>query len=240
MRWLDRSAIDVPIALQRYKHGINKWDHVSPADKVEIRAHLIQLQSATLIVCCAYCEGSINPDSQTSRGFIEHFRTRDKYPKLTFDWGNLFLSCSNKNHCGNIKDTSRVGSYSPDDLIKPDEESSEEYVVFSSSGRALVKEGLSSDLHRKATETIRTFNLNDEKLVERRKNVTALYRYKLKEIYEFQDLIESAESGEDKKQWSDAFIEGIEKELLATKNEPYSSTIRDFFMARDCLGEYEN
>ena len=49
---------------------------------------------------CAYCESSIGV---VSYGHIEHFRPKGRYPKLTFSWNNLLLSCdicNDQNHKG--------------------------------------------------------------------------------------------------------------------------------------------
>lgn len=39
---------------------------------------------------CAYCESSIGV---VNYGHIEHYRPKNKYPRLTFEWRNLLLSC---------------------------------------------------------------------------------------------------------------------------------------------------
>lgn len=39
---------------------------------------------------CAYCESRV---THVSFAHIEHYRPRSMFPALTFDWGNLLLSC---------------------------------------------------------------------------------------------------------------------------------------------------
>ncbi|MFK7799065.1 MAG: retron system putative HNH endonuclease [Aureispira sp.] len=42
-------------------------------------------------VKCAYCEGHI---TDTGQPHIEHFRPKEKYPSLCFEWTNLLIACA--------------------------------------------------------------------------------------------------------------------------------------------------
>ena len=53
----------------------------------EIKDNLIELFNGK----CAYCESKI---THIDYGHIEHYRPKDAFPDLTFEWDNLLLSCS--------------------------------------------------------------------------------------------------------------------------------------------------
>lgn len=58
---------------------------------------------------CAYCESILGV---VDYGHIEHYKPKTKYPKLTFAWRNLLLSCAKCNdsgHKGQKFPTARVG-----------------------------------------------------------------------------------------------------------------------------------
>lgn len=62
----------------------------------EISASLRQMHSPTYknkilkTVKCAYCEGYI---TDTGQPHIEHFRPKESYPELCFEWTNLLMAC---------------------------------------------------------------------------------------------------------------------------------------------------
>lgn len=103
---------------------------------------------------CAYCECLIDELNR----HIEHFRQRSRFPQGTFDWNNLFGSCSRQTTCGRHKDS--CGVYDHQDVIKPDIEDPEHYLMFAAGGSVSPRLGLQPDELRRAAETIRIFNLN--------------------------------------------------------------------------------
>lgn len=152
-----------PECLRRYRNSGITWDDESN-DKTPVHQALQEMQG----YFCAYCEASIiNHDNR----HIEHFRKRQHFPQKTFEWANLFWSCSNSCSCGQHKDAQATGAYSPDNLIKPDEDDPEDFFLFLSTGKIEVRAGLPSDMLRKAEETLRVFNLNgtNSGLVPRRR-----------------------------------------------------------------------
>lgn len=56
-----------------------------------------QLRQEQKGLCCYCCQ--ILEDKAT----VEHLKSRDKYPKLTYDYGNLLLSCQQSKQCDNAK-----------------------------------------------------------------------------------------------------------------------------------------
>ena len=86
------------------------------------------------------------------------FRQRSRYPQGTFAWNNLFGSCNRDDSCGRHKD--QCGSYQHQDLIKPDAEDPEHFLVFLPDGSVHPRATLTPDEKRRAEETIRILNLN--------------------------------------------------------------------------------
>lgn len=151
MHKLERDPVP-PVCLKRYQHGRDTWGLESPTspDRDDIWDKLNIMQSQR----CAYCEVSIERGSR----HIEHFRQRSRYSQGTFAWTNLFGSCIRRDTCGDHKD--KCGIYEHTDLIKPDEEDPEYFLVFSADGSVNPRADLSNIDHHRATETIRTLNLN--------------------------------------------------------------------------------
>lgn len=103
---------------------------------------------------CAYCEAALSAENR----HIEHFRQRHYYPQGTFDWHNLFGSCSRRDSCGKHKD--RVGAYPHQNLIKPDVEDPEHFLLFIPIGSVHARANLSAAERLRAEETIRILHLN--------------------------------------------------------------------------------
>lgn len=106
---------------------------------------------------CAYCEIHLNDRSD---GHIEHLERRSDNAKRTFDWANLFYSCSKPDSCGKYKDNGRI-RFKPADIIDPSEENPLDFFVYDANGRIVAREGTGQ---RRAEETIRVFNLNCPRL----------------------------------------------------------------------------
>ncbi|GAB3124137.1 retron Ec78 anti-phage system effector HNH endonuclease PtuB [Novispirillum itersonii] len=149
MRSLTRGP--APACLADYRPGHHRWDHVSSADKKRIWRELDRMQQGR----CAYCER----DLESGKRHIEHFRARSMAPELTFAWENLFGSCQSQGSCGHYKDAEGK-PYEPEDLIKPDAEDPEHFLVFDFHGGVSPRHGLPDAEHRRARETIRVLNLD--------------------------------------------------------------------------------
>lgn len=141
---------NAPAGLSNYRHGKDNWGALSPDDKTAIWRELDAMQGQR----CAYCESDIADGNK----HIEHFRQKDPNPTTTFLWSNLFGSCNREESCGRHKD--RRISYLPTDLLKPDEDDPEHYLVFAADGSVSPRKNLSPVDLRRATETLRIFNLN--------------------------------------------------------------------------------
>jgi uncharacterized protein (TIGR02646 family) len=179
---------------------------VQPGDKGEIWQQLDVMQGRR----CAYCENRIDGDSR----HIEHFRQRSRYPAGTFQWDNLFGSCNRSESCGKHKDRCH---YADADLIKPDVEDPEEYLQFFSDGQIAPRPDLDGQALRKATETLRVFNLDHDRgaLRQMRKREVAGYIQLAEELVELAQIFEH-----------DEFQEILAGELAAVAGYPFETAIK--------------
>lgn len=195
-----------PDCLSSYRHGLNNWKDLNADDKRELWQKLDDMQQQR----CAYCEGALRADKR----HIEHFRQKGCDPKVTFRWSNLFGSCNRAESCGRYKD--ELPLYDATDLIKPDEEDPEHFFLFVSDGSVAVRAGLTVHETRRATETIRIFNLNGT-LRAIRRNVVASY------VDQGLEVMQMVESGE---LTHDECRELYQNELAAIESQPFSTAIR--------------
>lgn len=209
MRKLDRTSVDAPPCLAKYKHGRNNWNDVKREDKAEIRAHLERLQGRS----CAYCEGALDELGQ----HIEHFRDKHKFGQLTFFWSNLYWSCDCYDSCGHYKDN-KAASYEPNVLLDPCQDEPDRYLKFYTDGTVRPRDGLSLAEKHRAEETLRVFNLRNQRL-------NAMRRRAFKDYLAGDPGIMDAlvEFNDDERQ---AFIE---EEIARTSTQPFSTVIRHSF-----------
>lgn len=193
-----------PTCLANYKHGRDNWGNVTPEDKAAIWKELDAMQ----VQRCAYCEATISNGNR----HIEHFCQKGRNPIVTFHWPNLFGSCNRAESCGKHKD--QCGDYSPADLIKPDENDPEHYLVFAPDGSVKPRENLSSTEKKCAIETIRIFNLNG-----------TLRQIRFREIVGYIQTVEEFAS------MADNFAEAewlplLQEELATIINLPFATAIK--------------
>lgn len=205
MRQLYRAAVP-PAGLSRYLHGRDKWSEYCPTwqEKRDIWIGLDAMQGQR----CAYCEG---PMVEPGR-HIEHFRQRSRYRQGTFDWGNLFGSCNRNGTCGDHKD--KCGLYAHQDLIKPDVENPESFLLFTPNGAVSPRASLNrQDFHR-AQETIRILAI-DGALNQIRRAQVAGYLQTAEHFFELaQDFPE------------DDWLPLLEEEIQNTAHLPFATAIK--------------
>jgi len=150
MHILNRGA--APACLATYQYGLHQWASGIPTspEKSDIWACLEAMQQSR----CAYCEANLVDGDK----HIEHFRQRSRHPAGTFEWTNLFGSCNRKDACGKHKDS--CGPYNPADLLKPDVDNPDDFLVFVNDGTIVPKDGLPLNAWQRASETLRVFNLD--------------------------------------------------------------------------------
>lgn len=158
MRKLTRGT--APTCLSNYQQS-TQWSDLSKEHYPEIWTALTAMQSKY----CVYCEGRIE---KSENRHIEHFRRRQFFQNLCFSWENLFGSCSNPEHCGHFKDSSKNDNYQPEDLVKPDEEDPRDYLLFLEDGSVQPQPDLSPTDNYRAVKTIQILGLNHPTLKSRR------------------------------------------------------------------------
>lgn len=117
---------------------------------------------------CSFCDGfPLDSTGET----IEHFRSKSKFPFLSYIWQNLFYCCK---YCNEYK-----GENAERNLLKPDkiEYSFEKYFLFDyDSGEIVVNPALTSIDKIKAKNTIRLFGLNKYNRPFRRKQFLKIFQ----------------------------------------------------------------
>ena len=203
MKKLNRHPSD---CLDGLAPGKNDWME-APKDKIWVE--LDKMQNGF----CAYCE------CRLKRKHIEHFKTRTAHTKETFNWDNLFGSCGDStqrggwNRCGIYKDNG-AGKYNIEEIIKPDSDDPNNYLLFLTSGKVIARPELTGVPLQKAEETIRVFNLNkDTTLFNSRKSAVRAIKDEIDELYQMQE-----ELGED---WSTF----LEDELKNVRGEEFQTAL---------------
>lgn len=152
-----------PDALEKLKEkypATDEWSEVVDAQKDEIRTALFSMQG----YFCAYCERTVTSQygHEDKTGHIEHYRRRKFFPQHTFDWNNLFYSCSNHDSCGKHKDEKiPAGNIDYKKMIDPCVDNPEDLFVFTTLGEIKPREDISPAQKERAEETIRVFGLNN-------------------------------------------------------------------------------
>ena len=127
---------------------------------------------------CAYTEKCISSDNS----HIDHFRKKDQFPSLTFDWDNLLVSCNDEDYGGKHKDnTHKVKPEDYEHIVNPVLEDFNDYVDISLTGKMFPKSSLTEGQRLRAEKTIKVFNLNNGALIEMRrvqaKQVQAMFSF---------------------------------------------------------------
>ncbi len=143
---------------------------------VSLKEQLRQEQKGLCCYCCQILE------AQTT---IEHLKSRDKYPKLTFDYTNLLLSCQQSKQCDNAKGNNDL------ELTPLMIECNEE-ITLKINGELNPKS-------KRAEQAINLLNLNNVDLCQRRKQVIKslfntddrLDKETLESMFQFMDIEEA-------------------------------------------------
>lgn len=197
-----------PPCLARYSYGKHKWQDVSDTDKTAIRQSLYTMQQHR----CAYCEKSLPEDKACH---IEHFRQRSRHPQGTFTWDNLYLSCNTTNTCGKHKDNQH---YTPADLIDPCTDDPDDYLRFYSDGSIRPRKKLPQLEQKRAEETIRVFNLNEQALQATRKSELQGWLQIAEELLQLQEISE------------DDYQTELNQYLQNISGQPFETAIRHLLL----------
>lgn len=135
------------------------WNDVAPI-REKLREYILENEQKGF---CAYTEIKI----QGSRNcHIDHFHTRNLFPTETFAYNNLLVSCNSEEYGAKYKDKQIRSKADYDFLINPAVDTPSEYMEYTFTGEM---EAIGQK--QKGIRTISYFNLNERRLVNRRKKV---------------------------------------------------------------------
>jgi len=149
-----------------------KDKHISDI-REKLRKHILKEEQFSL---CAYCEKEIDETSKKLN--IDHFKTRNLFPKLTLDYNNLLVSCNSPGRCSDYKDKN-IGLADYNKIINPVLDNPNDFFNYHLTGEIYPKLNLSPSDKERAESTLELFQLNHRGLVEERKNISGqLARYR--------------------------------------------------------------
>jgi len=118
----------------------------------------------------AYTERSL----RNKKLHIDHFRKRDLFPTLKFEWNNLIVDERDKLDYGaGYKDKVVTDAADYERLIDPVAEDPYDFLTYQMNGAIVPKCGLKESDRAKAEFTIRAFNLNAPSLQKQRSDMLA-------------------------------------------------------------------
>jgi len=114
---------------------------------------------------CGYTELYINNKEDSH---VDHYKKREHYPELTFDWKNLIVATKDNNFGANYKDnTYQIERDEYNQIFNPVTDNVENDFYYDKLGMIREDEG-------KVKKTVEIFNLNHSYLKSRRKKIIAL------------------------------------------------------------------
>lgn len=135
----------------KHKHPRKKYEDLSHIERQDIR----QACAAEQYYLCAYCCKEISGNNKDTNN--EHIESQDDAPNRTLDFSNIVASCITKKQCN----ASHGSKHLP---LTPLMDECETELEFRLTGQVI---GLTD----RAKTTINVLNLNNEKLVEIRKQI---------------------------------------------------------------------
>lgn len=174
MKRIRKSAEPVELATWRDairpRGSIPPWDDFGDPARQAVRFRL----AADQVQLCCYCAATIR-----NGGFhIEHWKPRDSYSILTYDWANLLASCQSYRHdnvAGEIVETQRHCGEAKDNwyedgvTVNPQHRDVEAWFRFPLSGRIAAAKDLPAERFAHVETTISRLNLNAPSLIARRR-----------------------------------------------------------------------
>ena len=118
-----------------------------------------------------YTEAPLHMDDS----HIDHFYKRSLFRDKVHSWENLVVDTIDETYGAKYKD--KLVKIAPDNLkvINPVTENPRQFFKYKVDGRIAPLDELSENDRERAEYTIKTFNLNEASLVDRRKTVLVLY-----------------------------------------------------------------
>ncbi len=161
------------------------WEDKKIKDKHSvIRIHILKNEQNWR---CAFCNKKYVNEEETpgyyknlndkDKNHIDHFLKRELYPKLTFDYNNMFVSCNSDKHCARYKDNMLKKIVDKEEakrinqlLLKPTDNICD-YITYDLFGLVHEQQKLSEEKQERAAKTIEYFNLGHENLRQDRRSL---------------------------------------------------------------------
>lgn len=135
----------------------------------ELYQHVRTLLLADQLNTGGYTELPLSPDDNIH---IDHFRKKNMFPQLTFEWENFVIDEVNNDKYGADYKDKNVSIEDYDNLISPVLDNPEYYLTYIQDGTMIPRRDLTELAEiKRAEETIRLFNLNHPDLVHRREGL---------------------------------------------------------------------
>ncbi len=180
------------------KNNPKTWNNLSKKIGNQLRVYMLENEQNFQ---CAYTEIHINTDGLESH--IDHFQKQSLYPKLIFEWTNLFVACNCEYYGAKFKDKI-IKEVDYQYVINPAKINPANHFNYSVTGEILSKDDFGKT-------TIDLFNLNDKSLVEQRNTVAKQIKL-LHNIFDADELVNHFQKFE-------SFIREIYKSFQSTENE---------------------
>lgn len=211
-----------PPSLSRARKQGLDWETYSCSDDGH---QLRQAKATEQQNFCGYCESRLTDDAgELSRGVshIDHFFPRHKgsaqRPDLTFDWGNMVLSCMCSKTCGIYKDRQKIPASG---IIDPHNDDPRTFFTFvMEDNRYLSVQPITTldpQRFKKAENTIEALQLDVQKLRVDRYAALLVYKEEIDTL-----------AGEFQHSVSDEFdtLRQLARELMdSLESEPFSSAL---------------
>ena len=163
MHWVDRGPEPSELKTIRNSYTPRWVQHYCqnigsrPTDSYWLRFH--DHLSRAFRDLCAYCE-------DTTKGEVDHFRPKSKFPTLVYSWSNWLLACHECNHA-KLNDWPDAGFVDPCATSKSDRPECH-FVFDTHTGLISPNESLNPRRWCMAQETIKALRLNDSHHLKKR------------------------------------------------------------------------
>lgn len=163
----------------KYGNNCSNWDDFHKNHKEiyhEMREKILQEEQNNLE---GYTELYIDEKNKNSKDYhIDHYKKRDQNPQLTFEWNNLIFAIHDSSFGADYKDNVyKIKNNEYALIFNPVTDNVENFFYYNHWGIIEPKQGISVQEEAKVNKTIEVFNLNDESLVKRRKDLIKVINY---------------------------------------------------------------
>ena len=154
-----------PRACQQYATvsphvGSNTTRKASSASRMTLTGSSSMMTSRVCSeVSVAYCE-------ETTKGEVDHFKPKSRFPKLVYSWSNWLFACHECNHA-------KLGTWPTAGYVDPCATSKQDhperhFVIDTQTGRISPHGALGPQQRKKAQDTIDALRLNDSHHLKKR------------------------------------------------------------------------